>query len=63
MAHALAAERERSLRLAVESFDLADVSFPVVDRQRCVRAKTSAYSIRRIPAPQRWSGLTRPMSR
>src|SRR5271155_1375512 len=44
VAYALAAERERLLPLAAESFDLADVSFPVVDRQRCVLVKTSAYS-------------------
>jgi transposase len=44
VAHALAAERERLLPLAAESFDLADASFPVVDRQRCVLVKTSAYS-------------------
>lgn len=44
MACALAAEHERLLPPAAESFDLADVSFPVVDRQRSVLVKTSAYS-------------------
>ena len=50
---ALAAERERLLPPAAESFDLADVSFPVVDRQRCVLVKTSAYSARCIQARKR----------
>ena len=44
VACALATERERLLPPAAESFDLADVSFPVVDRQRCVLVKTSASS-------------------
>lgn len=44
VAQALSQERERLLPPATEGFDLADVSFPVVDRQRCVLVKTSAYS-------------------
>ena len=44
VADALPAERGRLLPLATDSFDLADVSFPVVDRQRCVLVKTNAYA-------------------
>jgi transposase len=53
VAYALAAERERLLPPAAESFDLADVSFPLVDRQRCVLVKTSAYSTPLHPGTSR----------
>lgn len=37
-------EREHLLPLADEGFDLADVSFPVVDGSGCVRVKSNWYS-------------------
>lgn len=41
----MAVEREHLLRLAAEGFDLADVTFPVVDKLGCVTVKTNAYSV------------------
>jgi len=37
-------EREHLLPMAAEPFDLAEVSFPVVDGLGCVRVRTNAYS-------------------
>ncbi len=45
---AMAAERDHLLRLAAEGFELAEVTFPLVDKQGCVTVKTNAYS---VPAP------------
>ena len=42
---AMAAERDHLLRLAAEGFDLAEVTFPLVDKQGCVTVKTNAYSV------------------
>lgn len=42
---AMMAEREHLLPLAGEGFDLAEVSFPVVDGFGCVRVRTNAYSV------------------
>ncbi len=41
---ALVAEREHLLARASEGFDLADVTFPLVDKQGCAVVKTNAYS-------------------
>jgi len=46
--YGLAAERDHLLRLAAEGFDLAEVTFPLVDKQGCVTVKTNAHS---VPAP------------
>jgi transposase len=42
---AMVAERDRLLARAPEGFDLADVTFPLVDKQGCVIVKTNAYSV------------------
>jgi hypothetical protein len=42
---AMVAERDRLLAGAPEGFDLADVTFPLVDKQGCVIVKTNAYSV------------------
>ena len=42
---AMAAERDHLLRLAAEGFDLAEVTFPLVDKQGCVTVKTNGYSV------------------
>ncbi len=42
---AMAAERDHLLRPATEGFDLAEVTFPLVDKQGCVTVKTNAYSV------------------
>jgi hypothetical protein len=42
---AMAAERDHLLRLAPEGFELAEVTFPLVDKQGCVTVKTNAYSV------------------
>ena len=42
---AMVAERDHLLGRASEGFDLADVSFPLVDKQGCVMVKTNAYSV------------------
>ncbi len=41
---AMVAERERLLARAPEGFDLADVTFPLVDKHGCAVVKTNAYS-------------------
>jgi hypothetical protein len=41
----MAVEREQLLRPAAEGFELADVTFPVVDKLGCVTVKTNAYSV------------------
>lgn len=41
---AMAEERNHLLALPVEGFDLAEISFPIVDSGGCVRVKTNAYS-------------------
>ena len=38
-------EQPHLLPLAVEPFDLAEISFPTVDSLRCVRVRTNRYSI------------------
>ena len=42
---ALAIERDHLLPLAVEGFDVAEISFPTVDGSGCVLVKTNAYSV------------------
>src|SRR5215207_3114953 len=42
---AMAAERDHLLRPAAEGFELAEVTFPLVDKQGCVTVKTNAYSV------------------
>jgi transposase len=42
---AMAVERDHLLRPAAEGFDLAEVTFPWVDKQGCVTVKTNAYSV------------------
>lgn len=42
---AMAIERPQLIGLAAEGFDLADLSFPQVDRAGCVLVKTNAYSV------------------
>ncbi len=41
---ALEVEREHLLPLPLEGFDLAEVSFPLVDRAGCVKVRTNFYS-------------------
>jgi len=41
---AMLAEREHLLPLPEQRFDLAEVSFPVVDGMGCIRVRTNAYS-------------------
>ena len=38
-------EREHLLGLASEGFDLAEISFPLVDSHGCVRVRTNRYSV------------------
>jgi transposase len=38
-------ERDHLLPLATEKFDLAEISFPIVDSSSCVRVRTNAYSV------------------
>jgi transposase len=42
---AMAGERSHLLPCAVEGLDLADIVFPVVDKQGCVTVKTNFYSV------------------
>jgi hypothetical protein len=42
---AMAVERGHLLPCAVEGLDLADIVFPVVDKQGCVTVKTNFYSV------------------
>src|SRR3954468_6132442 len=42
---AMAEERGHLLPCAIEGFDLAEVTFPLVDKQGCVLVKTNAYSV------------------
>lgn len=42
---ALVIERDHLLPLAAEGFDLAEISFPLVDSSGCVIVKTNAYSV------------------
>jgi transposase len=42
-------EREHLLSMAMEGFDLADISFPTVDAKGCVRVKTNSYSVPLTP--------------
>jgi transposase len=42
---AMVAERDRLLPRAAEGVDLADVTFPLVDKQGCIIVKTNAYSV------------------
>jgi hypothetical protein len=42
---AMVAERDHLLGRAAEGFDLANVTFPLVDKQGCVMVKTNAYSV------------------
>ena len=45
---AMRIEREHLLPQVSERFDLAEISFPLVDSQGCVRVRTNRYS---VPAP------------
>ena len=40
----MAEERDHLLALPVEGFDLAEISFPIVDGGGCVRIRTNTYS-------------------
>ena len=42
---AMVAERDHLLARVPEGFDLADVTFPLVDKQGCAMVKTNAYSV------------------
>ena len=42
---AMAVERDHLLPPAAEGFELAEVTFPLVDKQGCVIIKTNAYSV------------------
>ena len=42
---AIAVERDHLLPRAAEGFDLAEVVFPLVDKQGCVAVKTNLYSV------------------
>ena len=42
---AMATERDHLLPLAPEGFDLAEIVFPLVDKQGCVTIKTNLYSV------------------
>jgi len=46
---AMTIEREHLLPIATEGFDLADISFPTVDANGCVRVKTNSYSVPLAP--------------
>jgi hypothetical protein len=48
---ALAEERGHLLSLATEGFDLAEVVFPLVDKQGCITVKTNFYSVPVRPGP------------
>ena len=41
----MAVERAQLLALAAEPFDLAEVTFPTVNRLGCVRVQANAYSV------------------
>lgn len=41
----MAVERDHLLPPAAEGFELAEVTFPLVDKQDCVIIKTNAYSV------------------
>jgi transposase len=45
---AILIERDHLLPTPAEGFDLAEIGFPLVDAQRCVRVRTNRYS---VPAP------------
>lgn len=38
-------ERDHLLPLVTDTFDLAEISFPIVDSSSCVRVRTNAYSV------------------
>ena len=42
---AMATERDHLLPLVPEGFDLAEIVFPLVDKQGCVAIKTNLYSV------------------
>jgi hypothetical protein len=42
---ALAEERGHLLSCVTEGFDLAEVAFPLVDKQGCITVKTNFYSV------------------
>ena len=42
---AMVAERDHLSARVAEGFDLADVTFPLVDKQGCAMVKTNAYSV------------------
>lgn len=42
---AMTTERDHLLPCAVEGFDLADLAFPIVDKQGCVVVRTNHYSV------------------
>src|SRR5256712_13289660 len=45
-------EREHLLPLPAEGFELAEISFPVVDSKGCVKARTNCYSTPLKPGTQ-----------
>jgi len=42
---AMATERDHLLPCVAEGFDLADIAFPIVDKQGCVAVRTNHYSV------------------
>lgn len=42
---AMATERDHLLPCAAEGFDLADIAFPIADKQGCVAVRTNHYSV------------------
>ena len=55
---AMAEERGHLLAWATEGFDLAEVVFPLVDKQGCITVKTNFYSVP-VKAGTRVEGLCR----
>jgi len=49
---AMGIEREHLLPLPAEGFELAEISFPVVDSKGCVKARTNCYSTPLKPGTQ-----------
>src|SRR6266404_7392507 len=49
---AMGIEREHLLPLPAEGFELAEISFPVVDSKGCVKARTNCYADGCSPGPE-----------
>ncbi|MCU4162288.1 IS21 family transposase [Acidiphilium sp. AL] len=56
----MAVERDHLLPRAAEGFDIAEISFPLVDKQGCVTVKTNFYSVP-IKAGTRVEARIRPL--